>query len=228
MTIEFLEQPGHMARHSGVVRPYGVRGEDGLTWYPERGFGYYPVRGNGTVYDRAYFEKYVGYAQTELGQQLTAARIGLVLRHMPCGELLDIGIGSGAFVQARNYFAPTFGFDINPAAVAWLMQRDLYRDPITGSIEGMTFWDSLEHLPDPQQYLAQATWAFLTLPIFTGPDHVLASKHFRRDEHIWYFTRGGLIRWMEAQGFRCVEHNTMETLLGREDIHSFAFQKDGA
>lgn len=208
-----------------LQRPYGVRGEDGLTWYPERGMGYYPVRGNGSVYDRAYFEKYCQYAQTELGRQLTLARVSLVDRYLPHGPLLDVGIGSGAFVETRGRGAPTFGFDINPAAIAWLMEKELYRDPMEGAIAGMSFWDSLEHLPEPELTLAHTEWAFMSLPVFTGPDHVLGSKHFRRDEHLWYFTRDGLIRWMGVQGFRCREHNTMESLLGREDIHTFVFER---
>jgi Methyltransferase domain len=223
-TEQFLERMDE-GPVRGLRRPYGVRSEDGLTWFPERQMGYYPVRGNGLIYDRAYFEKYCTYAQTDLGRQITAARLSLVDRFLPHGALLDIGIGSGAFVEARNRGAPTFGFDVNPAGVAWLMEKDLYRDPLEGDVPGMSFWDSLEHLQEPELCLTKTTWAFMTLPIFTGPDHVLASKHFRRDEHIWYFTRDGLIGWMKAQGFQCREHNTMESLLGREDVHTFVFER---
>lgn len=223
-TEQFLERFSDDQPQLGIRRPYGVRNEDGLTWYPERQMGYYPVRGAGSIYDQSYFEKYCAYAATELGRQITTARVSLVDRYLPRGPLLDVGIGSGAFVEMRQRGAPTFGFDINPAAVAWLMEKELYRDPMQ-PIEAMSFWDSLEHLTEPEQLLANTKWAFITLPIFTGPDHVLASKHFRRDEHLWYFTRQGLIGWMRAQGFQCREHNTMETLLGREDIHTFVFRR---
>lgn len=209
-----------------VVRPFGVRAEDGLTWYPERGMGYYPVRTNG-VYDQAYFDKYRRYAETAIGQRLTEARLELVRRYAPTAVLLDVGIGSGAFVEARNaqQSGITFGYDVNPCGVAWLLERDLYRDPLAGPVQAMTFWDSLEHIHDPEQILANAGTAFITIPIFTGPDHVLRSKHFRRDEHIWYFTRAGLIGWMAALGFACLEHNTMESLRGREDVDTFVFTR---
>lgn len=208
-------------------RPYGVRAEDGLTWYPERALGYYPVSARpSAVYDQGYFAQYQAYAATEMGRQITHARLALLDRHLPQEAVLDVGIGAGAFLEARGRSAPTFGFDINPVGVSWLMERDLFRDPLAGPIAGMTFWDSLEHIADPEPILANATWVFASLPIFTGPEHVLRSKHFKRDEHCWYFTREGLIGWMDALGFRCVEHNTSESLLGREDIGTFAFRRE--
>lgn len=209
-----------------ITRPYGVRAEDGLTWYPERLLGYYPVRANGSVYDQSYFANYQQLAETEMGRQLTAARLSLVDRYLPNGPLLDIGIGAGAFVEARNRAAPTFGFDINPAGVAWLVERDLFADPLSTPIEGMSFWDSLEHIHDPEPILANTSFVFASLPVFAGPDHVLKSKHFKRNEHCWYFTRDGLIKWMRALGFACLEHNTMESLIGREDIATFVFRRE--
>jgi len=202
-----------------------VHTEKGFTWYPERQLGYYPVSENGRpVYDQGYFDKYVQYADTELGRALTAARVALVQRHLPQGTIIDVGIGAGTFVDARRPLAPTFGYDINPAAVAWL--GPLWRDPLAGRVDGLTYWDSLEHLAHPGQMLHQANWHFLSLPIFTGPEHALASKHFRPMEHYWYFTRPGLIRWFAELGFRCLEYSAMESLLGREDIYSFVFARE--
>ena len=66
---------------------------------------------------------------------------------------------------------------------------------------------------------------FLCLPLFTGPEHVLRSKHFRPDEHYWYWTYEGLLWWMGEHGFTCIEHGTPESLLGREDIHTFVFNR---
>ncbi len=46
---------------------------------------------------------------------------------------------------------------------------------------------------------------------------------FKPGEHIYYFTRAGLVRWMEAHGFKLLEHNDVEVECGREAIGSFAF-----
>lgn len=195
----------------------------GLVWLPERGMGYYPV--NDEPYDDAYFRKYVEYSDTDLGRRLDTLRIDLVRRWAgPGAAVIDIGIGAGAFIEARG--GETYGYDINPRAVTWLKDRQLWRDPREQAADALTFWDSLEHIRDPAPMLAQAReWVFMSLPIFTGPDHVLRSRHFRRDEHCWYWTRGGLIRWMAEHGLAVVEHGTPESIAGREDIHTFAFRR---
>jgi hypothetical protein len=54
---------------------------------------------------------------------------------------------------------------------------------------------------------------------------VLRSKHFRPQEHIWYFTREGLVNAMKACGFSLVAESDFETELGREDIGTFAFRR---
>jgi hypothetical protein len=194
----------------------------GLVWLPERGMGFYPVAEQ--PYDAAYFEKYERYAATEMGRAITAARVALVHRHAPAATVVDIGIGSGDFIAARGEW--TYGYDINPAGVAWLQSRDLYAHAPT-TAEALTFWDSLEHLPDAAAFVASARrWVFCSLPIVPGDGPPRMDwKHFRPTEHCWYWTYRGLIKWMEEQGFACVEHNTMETLLGREDIGTFAFKR---
>jgi hypothetical protein len=197
------------------------RVDGNLVWLPELGVGYYPVQES--PYDAAYFEKYQSYAQTEMGRKLTQARVDLVRRHW-WGLVLDVGIGSGSFVEACSH--PAYGFDVNPAAVEWLSSRDLWMDPYASQVPCMTFWDSLEHIHNPQPILANiAHMAFVSLPIFTGSEHILRSKHFRKDEHCWYWTRSGFLRFMADNGFEVVERNAMEQELGREDIETFAFRR---
>lgn len=197
----------------------------GLVWLPERGMGYYPVRPDG-VYDEQYFAKYMLYAETPRGRHLNEIRTSLVARHAGReAALIDVGIGCGAFIEERGPGA--WGFDVNPAGVAWLEDRGLFRDPRQDPAPILTFWDSLEHIPEPGPFLAGAQeWAFVSLPIFRDADHVLRSRHFRRDEHCWYWTRGGFIAWMGEHGFSCVEHGTPESLAGREDIHTFVFRRE--
>lgn len=192
-----------------------------LVWLADAGVGYYPVRFSPKTYDERYFKKYQAYAETDLGQKLTAARVALVRRHWR-GPLVDIGIGCGQFVEA----SACMGYDINPAGVAWLRKRGCYCNPYEQRIAAATFWDSFEHIADPAELLGNVTtFAFIALPIFTDLAHVLRSKHHRRTEHYLYFTRWGLDRYMRRLGWRCVEHNRVESDLGREDIDSFAFAR---
>lgn len=203
---------------------------DELVWIPEVGMGYLPVKGD--PYGDDYFDKYAEYAQTAMGRRLTVSRIELVRRHAfgDFPTIIDIGIGCGDFIERANETwkeSPVVGFDVNRAAVEWLTDRGLYRNPYESAFEVATFWDVIEHVPDVHRILTNVTgWVFAALPIVPGvgpppPDW----KHLRRDEHCFYWTRDGFIRWMGAQGFVCAEHGTPESIIGREDIHSFAFRR---
>lgn len=192
-----------------------------LIWLPESGIGYFPV--SDSPYDKNYFDKYVEMSSTPMGQALTKARVDLVNKYT-YDEVIDIGIGSGAFVSARNN---TYGFDINPFAVEWLVKENKYKAPTVSN--SLTFWDSLEHIHNPKDLLVGIKeFAFISLPIFNNSEHILKSKHFRKDEHCWYFTEDGIKLFMWVFGFKLLESNRMESDLGREDIGTYVFMKMNA
>lgn len=159
--------------------------------------------------------------QTDIGRRLTKSRIHWV-RTFFDGRLCDIGIGGGRFVTECG----AMGYDINPDARAWLKSLGAWCDPYQSPIDAVSFWDSLEHIHDPSPLLHNVrSWAFISLPVFDGPEHVLRSKHFRKDEHCWYFTERGLVDFMREHGFELVGSSVMEQLAGREDIRSYAFRR---
>jgi Methyltransferase domain len=155
------------------------------------------------------------------------ARFNFVEQHYR-GTLIDVGIGSGAFIELRrDRRRTTYGYDVNPAGIAWLEERALLVDPYLVSFDALTLWDVLEHMPDFQSLLANVSeWLFVSLPIFRDAEHALRSKHFRSDEHYWYFTRDGLVAAMKMCGFALVTESVIETELGREDIGTFAFRRE--
>jgi hypothetical protein len=190
-----------------------------LAWFEEVGIGFYNVTEQ--PYDAAYFEKYKAMAETPIGKALNKARVDLVNKFTD-DEVLDIGIGSGAFVKARP---KTYGYDINPAAKAWLANNKLLKNPIKPT-NSLTFWDSLEHIHDPKNLLESAKqYVFVSCPIYKDLKHLLGSKHFRKDEHCWYWTEKGVVNFMQHYGFKLVEKNWQETEIGREDIASFVFKR---
>lgn len=197
-----------------------------LTWWPQLGIGFYPVEIAGP-YDKEYFDRYARNAQTNLGRALMRARCDFVERHFR-GTLIDVGIGSGAFIETRRARQrTTYGYDINPTALQWLDDQMLLVDPYLIPFDAMTLWDVLEHMADFQSLLANCReWLFLSLPIFRDAEHALRSKHFRPDEHYWFFTREGLVFAMKACGFGLVSESAIETELGREDIGTFAFKRE--
>lgn len=195
--------------------------KSGLVWLPELGMGRYPVPKT-RPYDEEYFSRYQELADTDLGRELTAARIRLVARHYT-GPVLDVGIGAGQFVTARP---ETKGYDVNPAGIEWLKERGAWANLYRDRYPALTFWDSLEHIDRPDVAVGKADkWVFVSVPIFSGAEHVIRSRHFRRDEHIWYWTHDGLVAWFGEQGFELKEVNRIETDLGREGIGSYAFAR---
>lgn len=80
--------------------------------------------------------------------------------------------------------------------------------------------------PEPELAVQQATeFVFVSIPIFTDAGDILRSHHFRKNEHIWYFTDEGIRRWFTEQGFECVEHNNIECELGRKGVGTYAFRR---
>ena len=201
---------------------FGALRAQALQWLPELGIGWYPV--TEAPYDAAYWERYRLMDETPAGARLTADRCAWVRQHAgpEPGVVCDVGIGGGRFVQEFG----ARGCDVNPSALAWLEQCGRLHDLRGEGADVATFWDSLEHIHDPVPLLAGVRrWVFTSLPIFSGPDHVLRSKHYRRDEHCWYFTREGLALFMGLLGFELRGVSVMEQNAGREDIGTFAFER---
>jgi hypothetical protein len=191
-----------------------------LQWLPELGIGYYPVQEQ--PYDSKYWQRYREMDNTPVGEQLTTMRIEMVAKHY-AGPVVDIGIGGGRFVQDR---ADTYGYDVNPLACEWLEMQSIFWDVYKVSCRAATFWDSLEHIHRPDILLSNVReWVFVSMPIYRDGNHILRSKHFRKDEHCWYFTTRGLERFMAQLGFRCEDADNREQDAGREDITTFAFRR---
>lgn len=207
---------------SVIARLPAVQDSD-LMLCPEHGVAYQADRSHLVAYDDAYYGKCAGYEGQEIAEKINRCRIEMVARHYQ-GELLDIGIGSGAFIKARPH---TYGFDVNPVAIEWLKRNDLWSASV-GSFEAVTFWDVLEHVPDPGQYLGTlrvGSHVFASIPVFDDLQLIRESKHYRPGEHLYYFRRQGFIDWMKARGFNLLEWNDHESRAGRDSINSFAFKR---
>jgi hypothetical protein len=119
------------------------------------------------AYDQAYFDKCAGYQGSAIAAAVNAGRARMVEHSYGCGPLLDIGVGSGAFLLERKR---TFGYDVNPVAEAWLKARGRWIEPDAfAHFAAFSFWDVIEHLPDPDVYfhaIAPGAFVFASLPIF--------------------------------------------------------------
>ncbi len=193
-------------------------------WWPSKEMGYYPVAQNDMPYDEEYFDKYETLGKTPIGFKLNQFRAELVDRYTS-GVVLDYGIGCGTFIETRG--PNTTGYDINPHGVSWLKNRQLYVDPYgLECVDSVTCWDTLEHIRYPWALLDKIRkYLFVSMPIYKSKDHVLKSKHFKPNEHYWYFTRDGLVRWLSDAGFNLLEETDYESQLGRECIGTYVFAR---
>jgi hypothetical protein len=176
-------------------------------------------------YDEAYFGKYVGYEGTEIASAINKGRREFVDRFVgPETDVLDIGVGSGEFIKSRQN---TWGYDVNPIAEDWLKDWGFWQADLT-KFKAFTFWDVLEHVPDPDFYfqrIASGSHVFISIPIFNDLTKIRESKHYRPGEHLVYFTVHGLVGWMECHGFLLQAISNHETDAGRDSIKSFAFKR---
>ena len=200
-----------------------------LIWLPELEIGYYPVHNNPSIpYDDEYFDKYVQYEKAEIGECLNKFRINLVNRYTK-GLILDMGIGCGTFIKQRGN---CLGYDICLKAVKLLKKEGLFYNPYhtdleARGIEGVTFFDSLEHIKYPERIFnkIKKQFIFISIPIFKGIRHILKSKHFRKNEHFYYFTQKSFIQFMKHYGFVLIELMDDEIKCGREDIYTYVFER---
>ena len=197
-----------------------------MFWYPE-GIGFLSCS-TLVPYDKDYWLKYNSYRGSDIGKELTAGRLALAEEVITAlqlkgavnvSDILDIGIGSGEFVEAAN----CFGTDINPHAVEWLNTRGKLSTIEKHTI--ISLWDVLEHIEDPEAVIGKANVVLTSLPIHESMTACLASKHLRPGEHLWHFTDAGIKRFMSLLGFKHITTRDFETRAGREGIATYVFSK---
>jgi hypothetical protein len=198
-----------------------------LRWCMKEDIMYQADMSHTVEYGEDYFKKYMNYESTEIAIKLNNFRTNITEKY--CSTLLDIGIGSGEFIKSSKI--KTFGFDINPLAERWLKDNNLFKNPYIEmpSVDGLTFWDSLEHIPEPCDILSltkSKQYVFVSMPIFSDLLSLKNSKHYRPNEHYYYFTSKGMIQYMQDLNYSIVEIQDGETQAGREDILTFVFQKN--
>lgn len=176
-------------------------------------------------YDGEYFDKCDSYRGSSVAKAINRGRVELVARHYcPVGLMVDVGIGSGEFIDARQN---TYGTDVNQAAIEWLRQRDKLASDLM-EYPAFSFWDVIEHIPEPESYfqcIPSGGYLFTSLPIFDDLNRIRESKHYRPGEHLYYWTDDGFEAWMRGHGFKLLERSDFETKAGRESIMSYAFRR---
>jgi SAM-dependent methyltransferase len=138
------------------------------------------------------------------------------------GRLLDFGCGAGDFLRhMQGYGWLVEGLDFAPQMVQALRQRGEFPahlgslphpDISTGSLDAITMWHSLEHVPAPKDVLRAAADALRPRGVLGITVPNLASWSFQKfreqwlgldvPRHLTHFTPATLCSMVEAVGFR--------------------------
>lgn len=185
---------------------------------------------NRAIYNRAMFKSMEDRDKTEIAQKLNEFRLALVDKYLNRSDVvLDVGPGAMTFMKLRGN---CLGFDINPYAIKLMKKSGQFFNPYKDSFErakvqGVVFWDSLEHIARPDYMLERMNGQvlFVSTPIFHNFSHMANSKHFKPGEHLWHFTRSHFEIYMAGQGYEIVEERRDETQIGRQDIRTFVLKK---
>ena len=174
------------------------------------------------IYDRSYEIKYKRYEPTVTGQNIQGLRYNIVRRHLPLGEgayiafkynLLDFGCGVGSFLKwaKSDLYIDMKGFDPNPhiefCDVAVLFDH----------YDVVTFWDSLEHLKNPDRIIRglNPEYLFICTPSIDdwhrGLRGLISWRHYMPLEHCHYFCEESLTKLLELCNYEILEVNYDES-----------------
>jgi 2-polyprenyl-3-methyl-5-hydroxy-6-metoxy-1,4-benzoquinol methylase len=154
------------------------------------------------------------------------------------GRVLDVGCGLGFFLRALDS-KRWDRYGVEPMPVPYRQAiRSLGRERIVNAdlmaaklpsaqFDAITFWDSLEHLPNPRAILDEAARLLrpggiilIGLPNFGG----YQARRFGQDwfalslpHHLYHYTRETLARLLEKCGFRV---RVVEDRTGPENYHA--------
>ncbi len=189
------------------------------------------------VYDEGYWNsgaaKLRGYtdygADAPLYLRTYRRRFEVIERHFKRpGRVLDVGCAAGYFLEvARERGWHVTGIEpsdaIRPRAIERLGEEHVHGGLLDehtalplGSFDLVTFWDVIEHIPDPVAALARArsllkpTGKLLieTQDVRSRAARVLGKRwqHYKHAEHIYHFHAGTIGQVLRKSGFQLLEN----------------------
>lgn len=180
-------------------------------------------------YPRGYWG---GEGQADQGElrRAQAERIEWLARFRQGGRILDVGCGAALFLRALDPARwDRHGVEISEEGAEAARRAGI--SVVTGEIpdfdgsarfDAVTFWDCLEHLPDPRGHLAAARRLLvkdgilaLSLPNFGSAQAARFGPYwFALDvpRHRFHFTLETLARLLEESGFKIIDHTDVSEI----------------
>ena len=187
-----------------------------------------------TLYNHDYFqnkeknfsEKYLGYTNYLLNrsniEKTFAKRLDVIEKHVKTGRILDVGCALGFFLSVASKRGwDVRGIDLSGFAADFamkefgekVMNKTLFASAFPEDyFDAVTYWDVLEHVPDPKSELKEAQrvmkrGGIIAIVVPDAGSYIVKIlgknwPEFRRiREHIYFFNKRTLTTMLNELGF---------------------------
>jgi glycosyltransferase involved in cell wall biosynthesis len=140
-----------------------------------------------------------------------------LLKYQRSGNILDIGAGEGKFGKSldNNFKVTSIEAPFAILNNRNIIKTDFLKWQIKQKFEAITFWESLEHVPNPQRYLEKAAkllkkngLIFIEYPLSNCFEAKLFGRywfHLDPPRHLFHFTKEGLNIILSRVGLKKIE-----------------------
>ncbi|MBS3738277.1 class I SAM-dependent methyltransferase [Mesohalobacter halotolerans] len=156
---------------------------------------------------------------------MTNKKRQMVLKHHQQGKILDIGAGTGQFLEVFkkedwSKFCIEPSIKLHPElSEKGIKRKDYLNEFEDHSFEVITLWHSLEHIPDLENAINQLRRIlkpdgvlFIAVPNHKSHDAQYYKKYWAAwdvPRHLWHFSRRGLKSIFYDYGFNCIKETGM-------------------
>jgi len=159
----------------------------------------------------------------EIGKRMSYLRLGYLLGVLDFTpkSILDIGYGNGDFLEACvNAIPLCYGQDLSPYPVPVGAEKV---DSLDIEVDVITMFDVLEHwenIYDIQHLKCKYLYVSLPNCDYKSNEWFESWKHRKPNEHLWFFDKDSLIRFMSEVGFEYVATSYVEDIIRKDALNS--------
>lgn len=148
-------------------------------------------------------------------------KVGWILKQKSAGKLLDIGAGTGDFLNAASRYFKVDGVEPNHVARENAQKKNLQLkeelSEISDKYDVITMWHVLEHVPNLEQQFEEFNRLLkndgilvIAVPNYKSKDAKMYKEYWAAYDvprHIWHFSKEGIKALFLENGFRLL-HST--------------------